>query len=122
MISFESSKTTEEKEREMVLEARKQELDAYMKNLIDEKDKINKDRIKEKMIDIKDEVEYLNKENMDEQKFWGMLALNNEDVFDYGRDILKDGTYETTMMLPYNPYPLFTKTDWFKSELHKPVV
>jgi hypothetical protein len=38
---------------------------------------------------------------MTEEKFWGLLALNDEEVFDYGRDILKEGTYETTMKLPY---------------------
>jgi len=59
---------------------------------------------------------------MTEEKFWGLLALNDEEVFDYGRDILKEGTYETTMELPYKQFPLFTKADWFKDAIQKPVV
>lgn len=78
--------------------------------------------LKEKIIDIRDEIEFLNKEEMTEEKFWGVLALNQSSAFDYGRDILKDGTYETIYTLPYECFPLFTKRDWFKNELHKPVV
>jgi len=51
-----------------------------------------------------------------------LLSLNEEETFDYGRDILKEGTYETDMVLPYTQFPLFTKTDWFKDSLHKPIV
>jgi len=35
---------------------------------------------------------------------------------DYGRDILKEGTFETTMRLPYKQWPLFTKQSWHKGE------
>ena len=73
------------------------------------------------MIDIRDAVEYLQQEEMNEQKFWGLLALNDEEVFDYGRDILKEGTYETIMKLPYTQFPLFTKSDWFKDSIQKPI-
>jgi len=27
---------------------------------------------------------------MNEEKFWGLMALDDEPQFDYGRDILKD--------------------------------
>lgn len=50
---------------------------------------------------------------MTEEKFWGLMALNDEPQFDYGRDILKDLIYENIIKLPYKNIPLFTKTDWF---------
>ena len=53
------------------------------------------------MMDITDEIDYLRNEAMNEEKFWGLLATNDEDAFDYGRDILKDGIYETRLTLPY---------------------
>ena len=74
------------------------------------------------MIDIRDEIEYLENENVTEEKFWGMLALNEDDGFDYGRDVLKEGTYETQMVMPYDLFPLFHKRDWFKDEIQKPVL
>lgn len=38
---------------------------------------------------------------MTEEKFWGLMALNDEEGFDYGRDTLKDVIYEQTTHLPY---------------------
>ena len=50
---------------------------------------------------------------MTELKFWGFLALDDDDGgFDYGREILKDAVYETRMELPYDQLPLFTSNDW----------
>jgi hypothetical protein len=47
------------------------------------------------MMGITDKMADLRDEKMDDAKFWGMLALADDDTaFDYGRDILKDGTYE----------------------------
>lgn len=37
----------------------------------------------------------LNKEKMNENKFWGYLLDDGANDFNYGRDVLKDGTYET---------------------------
>ena len=59
---------------------------------------------------------------MTEEKFWGMLALNEEEAFDYGRDILKDGIYETKITLPYQQFPLFVMSDWFKQSNPTPTV
>ena len=54
------------------------------------------------MMDVTDSVVALNDEIMDEARFWGMLALNDDDdAFDYGRDVLKDVTYDTKITLPY---------------------
>ena len=53
------------------------------------------------MMDVKENMEDLMDEAMNEDKFWGMLALDDEPGVDYGRDILKEGTFETTMRLPY---------------------
>ena len=39
-------------------------------------------------------MEDLQNENMTEEKFWGLMALNDEEGFDYGRDTLKDVVYE----------------------------
>ena len=53
------------------------------------------------MVDVRDNMEDLMEEAMDEDKFWGMMALDDDAGVEYGRDILKEGTFETTMRLPY---------------------
>ena len=68
---------------------------AFKKKLKTLDDQVSKDKVRFKMMEITDEIEALRNENMDEEKFWGMLALNDEVQFDYGRNILKEGTYET---------------------------
>jgi hypothetical protein len=116
-------KKLESAERNVKIVIKQEELKEYMKKMIKmpETEKKKKDTIKIHMIDIRDAVEYLQQEEMNEQKFWGLLALNDEEVFDYGRDILKEGTYETIMKLPYTQFPLFTKSDWFKDSIQKPI-
>ena len=75
------------------------------------------------MMEITDKMADLRDEKMDDAKFWGMLALNDDDdAFDYGRDILKDGTYENQIKLPYEQLPLFTQADWFEGSIQKPIV
>lgn len=75
------------------------------------------------MMDVTDSIVALNDEKMDEARFWGMLALNDDDdAFDYGRDILKDVTYDTKITLPYEQFPLFTQGDWFEGAEQKPIV
>ena len=54
-------------------------------------------------------MEELIDEPMNEDRFWGMMALDDSEGVDYGRDNLKEGTFETTMRLPYKQWPLFTK-------------
>ena len=70
--------------------------------------------IKGRMMELNNEIDYLNDENMTDQKFWGMLALDQEDdeEFDYGRDVLKENNYDQVMVLPYENVPLFNKSEW----------
>lgn len=85
--------------------------------------KRNKDKIKIKMMYISDDMESLREEKMSEERFWGMAALNDDDdAFDYGRDILKEVIYETQITLPYYQFPLFTKTNWHRDPIEKPTV
>ena len=85
--------------------------------------KRNKDKIKIKMMYISDDMESLRDEKMNEEKFWGMAALNDDDdAFDYGRDILKEVNYEALISLPYYQFPLFTKTNWHRDPIEKPTV
>jgi hypothetical protein len=51
-----------------------------------------------------------------------MLGLQDEEAFDYGRDFLKEGTYEAQISLPYQQLPLFTAADWYKGSAPKPIV
>lgn len=62
---------------------------------------------------VSEEMEDLQNENMTEETFWGLMALNDEEPFDYGRDYLKDVVYEQKMVLPYQQLPLFVGPDWF---------
>lgn len=41
-------------------------------------------------------------EEMTDARFWGLAALNDDGDFDYGRDVLKEGVYESKMDLPYD--------------------
>jgi hypothetical protein len=117
-------KKSEDSERKTKIEFQEMELKEYMKKMVrmPESDKKKKDKIKLHMLDIRDNMEYLQQEQMTEQKFWGLLSLNEDEEFDYGRDILKENTYDQVITLPYTQFPLFTKTDWFKDAIQKPIV
>jgi predicted nucleic acid-binding Zn-ribbon protein len=91
----ERGKKKEEKVRQKQIDALNEELTAFKKKLKTLDDQVSKDKVRFKMMEITEEIEALRSENMDEEKFWGMLALNDEVQFDYGRNILKEGTYET---------------------------
>ena len=91
----ERGKKKEDKVRQKQIDALNEELTAFKKKLKTLDDQVSKDKVRFKMMEITEEIEALRSENMDEEKFWGMLALNDEVQFDYGRNILKEGTYET---------------------------
>jgi predicted nucleic acid-binding Zn-ribbon protein len=91
----ERDKKKEEKVTQKQIDALNEELTAFKKKLKTLDDQVSKDKVRFKMMEITDEIEALRSENMDEEKFWGMLALNDDVQFDYGRAILKEGTYET---------------------------
>ena len=43
-------------------------------------------------MNISDAIEFLRDEAMTEEKFWGMLAMGDDDeVLDFGRDYCKEG-------------------------------
>ena len=74
-------------------------------------------------MELTDSIEELRNEEMNEIKFWGMLALEDDSTgFDYGREILKDATYETILELPFDQLPLFTENEWTRSVIQSPVV
>ena len=51
---------------------------------------------------------------MTEQRFWGLAGGNEDDeAFDYGRDIIREGSYDKLLNLPYKEMPLFLKAEWF---------
>ena len=97
-------KDREDKERDKKIAKLDLELRAFQRKLkgIAPDKQVDKDKIKIKMMEITDKMQDLRDEKMDDQKFWGMLAMDDDDdAFDYGRDILKDGTYENHIKLPY---------------------
>lgn len=113
-------KDREDKERDKKIAKLDLELRAFQRKLkgIAPDKQVDKDKIKIKMMEITDKMQDLRDEKMDDQKFWGMLAMDDDDdAFDYGRDILKDGTYENHIKLPYEQLPLFTQADWFEGSI-----
>lgn len=59
-----------------------------------EDDHIKKTKFRMEIMRLTEQVEDLREEEMNEDKFWGLMALNDDEAFDYGRDTLKDGIYE----------------------------
>lgn len=114
---FVRDKEKEDQVRQAQIEELDLELKAFMKKLKGIEDQVQKDKVRFKMMEITDEMDALRTQNMTEEKFWGMLALNDDAAFDYGRDILKEGTYETVLKLPYEQFPLFTKASWHKETI-----
>ena len=74
----ERGKKKEEKVRQKQIDALNEELTAFKKKLKTLDDQVSKDKVRFKMMEITEEIEALRSENMDEEKFWGMLALNDE--------------------------------------------
>lgn len=93
---------------------------------LDEKYQEKKDKLRCKIALVSGEIDDLKDEAMTEERFWGMLALNDSPAFDYGRDILKEQTMERWMdnnkMLPYKRFPLFADNEWYRSSRSQPIV
>lgn len=70
-----------------------------------------KEEKKNEMLSIRNRINELTDEKMSENKFWG-YALDVGDGFEYGRDVMKEGNYESCLALPYVEFPMFT-TPWF---------
>ena len=62
---------------------------------------------------IRNQLNELSDERMNENKFWGYVLDGADNGFQYGRDIIKEGTYEAMLKIPYNEFPLFTKPSWY---------
>ena len=65
--------------------------------------KLDKIKLQIEMMGVTEQMENLIDEPMTEEKFWGMLALDDGDgAFDYQREILKEAVYEVQKMkIPY---------------------
>jgi hypothetical protein len=75
-----------------------------------------------KMMEITEEIDELNGEEMTEEKLWGANAQDDDDdAFDYGRDVIKEGSLETrlALLLPYKTMPLFTNPEWYSFNAKK---
>jgi hypothetical protein len=47
---------------------------------------------------------------MNEDKFWGYILNEEQGEFQYGREVVRDGTYESQLKLPYHQFPLFSSS------------
>lgn len=102
------------------IKAYQRKLSKYTEDTPEVQDK--KTKIRVRMCEVTREIDDLKDEAMTEDKFWGLMALNDDEAFDYGRDTIKDGMYETKITLPYTQLPLFTAVDWYPSPIDKPIV
>lgn len=90
-------KEKEQRVRDAKIEVKKSIIKALMikiKKTPPEK-KLDKIKLQIEMMGVTEEMENLIDEPMTEEKFWGMLALDDgEGAFDYHREILKEAVYE----------------------------
>ena len=107
-------------ELDLDMKAYQRKLAKYAEDTEENQD--NKTKIRLAMCRLSESIDDLKDEGMTEDKFWGLMALNDDEAFDYGRDTIKDGTHETRVKLPYMQLPLFTPVDWYPSPLDKPIV
>ena len=50
-----------------------------------------------KILELNQETDELESEKMTNERFWGMALDDDEEDFDYGRDLLKDGNYDDVL-------------------------
>jgi len=119
-----NAKEAEQKEREGKIDKLDEELKGLQRKLksLDPDNQVDKSHVRLKMMDVTDSIVALKDEPMDEGRFWGMLALDDDDAFDYGRDILKEVIYDTKISLPYVQFPLFQPGDWYQQPQQTTVV
>ena len=90
-------KEKEQKVREAKIEVKKNIIKALMKKIkaCPPEKKHDKIKLQIEMMSVTETMENLIDEPMTEEKFWGMLALDDgEGAFDYQREILKENIYE----------------------------
>lgn len=95
----EKTKASEDKERQQKIKEHESHIKALLRKVktFDAEHQLEKDKLRCKISDVTEEMEDLMEENMTEDKFWGMLAMNDDVAFDYGRDTLKENIYEVIM-------------------------
>lgn len=107
-------KQQEIRERENRKHELGEKLKIFQKRLLELDDIDGKRIVQMKMMEINDEIDELNMEEMTEEKFQGAQGLaDDEEAFDYGRDIIKEGSLDMRLRLPYKTMPLFTNPDWY---------
>lgn len=50
---------------------------------------------------MKNKITALEDEQMSENKFWGYVMDDAAEEFNYGRDVIREGTMESRLVLPY---------------------
>jgi len=68
--------------------------------------KLKKEKRRERMIEIRKEIDDLTDEQMNEVKFWG-YNMDDEEDEGLGREVLKESTYDKKLRCPYKEFPLF---------------
>ena len=115
-------KKQEQRERTKRTDELGAQLKAYQRRLLDMDEEAVDARlvIKMRMLEINNEIDDLAEEEMTEEKFWGLAGLGDEDDdFDYGRDVLREQNYDwhlrnvEPIAVPYAEIPLFLPPDWF---------
>lgn len=111
----------EENERELRKTDVKDEIKALNRTMetLDSDEVVKQRLIQFKVMQLQEEMDDLENEKMDEQKFWGLLMGDEDDEFDYGRDIVKEESLDKVLFLPYQILPLFLEADWFNTYAEK---
>ena len=90
-------KKQEQRERTRRIDELGAQLTGYTRKLADMDEEAGDARlvVKMRMMEINNEIDDLNDEIMTDEKFWGLAGLGDEDDdFDYGRDVLREVTYD----------------------------
>ena len=115
IMVFSKDKQAEQEMRDQKIGSLNEQIKAYQRKLLEDPENIEKSRIiNMKIMEIKEELEDLKNEKMSKEKFWGVGADDEDEDFDWGRDTLKEGNFEKSIIdqIPYEIFSLFTKPKW----------
>lgn len=101
-------KEAEEAERQGKIEKLEHRVQKLELRVQDEK-KERAERMKAQIAEMREQIQLLDEERMTEQKLWGYnYDANDDDQGNtFGRKVLKEGTMEQQLRLPFRTYPLF---------------
>lgn len=92
-------KQSEDKIRQEKIQRIEDKIEEHTLKIQQTKNKELVDKLKGELFEMKNKIQYLLDEEMNEDKFWG-YALGDEaggqGEFQYGRDVIKEGTFEST--------------------------